>query len=407
MVKNVDGTAPAMETMVDSTEMDYSSANETECLGKADASQSAETTAEVFEKYIETSWWKANLEAYTNTEISTSATTAAVASTSPATSKATTKGTSAATKPSATATTSLVPTTAAVAAVTSNVSATTSSNTTPVVTTSPAADEKFSYVVGGTKYRGNAYDVVCQIVSAEMSSDFNQEAIKAQAIATYSYLKYSNQKGVSPSVSVKTSVPTKIAGTVKSVFGLTAYYNGSAAQTVYCASTGGYTLAARNVWNSDIPYLQSVVSEYDSFDRYYGINKTFTEAEVRSIVEKATGFTLSNDPANWFTPLSAEEGGVLDGGYVGKMLIDGNSSYVKNGSTVQITGRVIRENIFGFRLNSAKFTVTYNNGTFTFKTYGYGHGVGMSQLGSNLYATKGGYDYMQILQHYYPGITVS
>ena len=67
MVKNVDGTAPAMETMVDSAETDYSSANETECLGKADASQSAETTAEVFEKYIETSWWKANLEAYTNT----------------------------------------------------------------------------------------------------------------------------------------------------------------------------------------------------------------------------------------------------------------------------------------------------------------------------------------------------
>ena len=249
--------------------------------------------------------------------------------------------------------------------------------------------------------------MVCQIVAAEMNSDFNEEAIKAQAIATYSYLKYSNQKGVSPSVTVKTSVPTKTANAIKSVFGLTAYYNGAVAQTVYCASTGGFTAAAKNVWNSDIPYLQSVVGEYDNCDRYYGVSKTFTEAEVRSIIENATGLSLSDNPANWFTQLPAEQGGIVDGGYIGNMLIDGNSCYTKNGNNVQITGRVIRENIFAFRLNSAKFSVTYNNGIFTFTTYGYGHGVGMSQLGANLYATKGGYNYMQILQHYYTGITVS
>jgi peptidoglycan hydrolase-like amidase len=30
----------------------------------------------------------------------------------------------------------------------------------------------------------------------------------------------------------------------------------------------------------------------------------------------------------------------------------------------------------------------------------------MSQLGANLYAQKGGYNYLQILQHYYPGVTI-
>ncbi len=45
-------------------------------------------------------------------------------------------------------------------------------------------------------------------------------------------------------------------------------------------------------------------------------------------------------------------------------------------------------------------------GQFAFTTYGYGHGVGMSQNGANAYATYGGYDYQSILFHYYPGTTL-
>ena len=46
------------------------------------------------------------------------------------------------------------------------------------------------------------------------------------------------------------------------------------------------------------------------------------------------------------------------------------------------------------------------NGVFTFVTYGYGHGVGMSQIGADLYAEIGGYTFDQILHHYYTGITI-
>lgn len=44
--------------------------------------------------------------------------------------------------------------------------------------------------------------------------------------------------------------------------------------------------------------------------------------------------------------------------------------------------------------------------TVYFTSYGYGHGVGMSQNGANYYAKYGGYDYTQILSHYYPGTTI-
>ncbi|GHU53307.1 hypothetical protein FACS1894132_05100 [Clostridia bacterium] len=54
-----------------------------------------------------------------------------------------------------------------------------------------------------------------------------------------------------------------------------------------------------------------------------------------------------------------------------------------------------------------KPTVTPEVGTFSFITYGYGHGVGLSQNGANFYAKYGGYNYRQILEHYYPGVTIA
>ncbi|MGN0631609.1 MAG: SpoIID/LytB domain-containing protein [Ruminococcus sp.] len=53
----------------------------------------------------------------------------------------------------------------------------------------------------------------------------------------------------------------------------------------------------------------------------------------------------------------------------------------------------------------AALNLAYNvkSGQFGFTTYGYGHGVGLSQNGANAYAEYGGYNYSQILFHYYPG----
>ena len=42
----------------------------------------------------------------------------------------------------------------------------------------------------------------------------------------------------------------------------------------------------------------------------------------------------------------------------------------------------------------------------TFRTKGYGHGVGLSQYGANGYANNG-YSYRDILRHYYTGVVIS
>jgi stage II sporulation protein D len=62
-----------------------------------------------------------------------------------------------------------------------------------------------------------------------------------------------------------------------------------------------------------------------------------------------------------------------------------------------VTARVM-ENLFG--LKSQAFTINYSDGEFVFYSFGWGHGVGMSQWGACGYA-KHGYTYDQILRHYY------
>ena len=51
------------------------------------------------------------------------------------------------------------------------------------------------------------------------------------------------------------------------------------------------------------------------------------------------------------------------------------------------------------------FTVSVKGSTVLFTTEGYGHGVGMSQWGANGMA-QAGYNYVDILTHYYTGVEV-
>ena len=56
-------------------------------------------------------------------------------------------------------------------------------------------------------------------------------------------------------------------------------------------------------------------------------------------------------------------------------------------------------------LPSTNFTIKISAGKITFTSSGSGHGVGMSQYGASGMAKKG-YDYKDILAHYYQGTEV-
>ena len=250
-----------------------------------------------------------------------------------------------------------------------------------------------------------ALEIVGRMTQNEVGHTFAPEAIKAQAVAAYTYVKFCNEYGTYPSVGLASTVSDSVNVLVQSVLGKAIYYNGALIQAVYSASSAGYTASSKNVWGSDYPYLQSRFCDLDKqYDPNYGRKVEYTSAEIKSKVLEKTGIELTGDPSGW---LSVETN--VDGFYVGQMNVGGYHSYTdSSGDTVKITGRVFREKIMSFELRSSAFDVEYDAGTdkFIFTTYGYGHGVGMSQNGANALATYLGYDYKQILTYYYQGTEV-
>lgn len=257
----------------------------------------------------------------------------------------------------------------------------------------------------GTEVSGNAVDIITQIVENEIGSTFAPEAIKAQAVTAYTYVKYSNLRGTSPFCILKESTNDSVRTLVQSVIGQGIYYNNELIQAVYSASSAGSTASSKNVWGGDLPYLQSVYCELDEkYDPNYGRKVTFSESEMRSRIFDNANIELTGDPANWLIIETRTEGK-----YVGDMKIGGHDYFVdKDGDTLKATGRRFREIIMNYDIRSSAFDIDYDPDTqeFTITTYGYGHGVGLSQNGANNLAKYWGWDYKKILTFYFQGTEV-
>ena len=241
-------------------------------------------------------------------------------------------------------------------------------------------------------------EIISRIVQQEVGSSFHTEAIKAQAVATYTFILEANSKGQTPTMPMASKADSKVTSAVSAVLGEAVYYNGRYAFTPYHATSAGSTTTSGSVWGGSYPYLVSVDSYVDESARGYKYTTTMSASEVEDRLYSRLGIDVSGDPSSWFEILSHE-----DGGYNGRMSVCGETKSKKTGSV--LTGRLIRETVLNIR--SACFEVDYSSSrdSFSFTTYGYGHGVGMSQTGANGYANKG-WSYKDILQHYYSGTTV-
>lgn len=161
-----------------------------------------------------------------------------------------------------------------------------------------------------------ALNVVSMVCYAEVGTSMNPEAIKAQAIAAYTNIKYSG--GSSNGMAIKSNPPAELVEIVRSVIGTAVYYNGELALTSFYASSAGYTASCKDVFSMDLPYLKSVVSEYDSIcDPHYGEITQMDRETVRKKLQNYLGITLSNNYSNWFYITRG------DGGIAASITVDG------------------------------------------------------------------------------------
>lgn len=259
------------------------------------------------------------------------------------------------------------------------------------------------------------------VVAAEMPSSFEEEALKAQAVAarTYSLSKVIRsgdggfpaahplaplcddvhcQAYLSPEqladIKGEEWMDTgyvKVCAAVDDTRGELMYYEGELAhQALFHSSSGGRTENSEDVFASAVPYLRSVESPYEEDATHREDRLAFSLLDLAARLNSAyrDRFT-GNFTASDILVTERTDGGRVEAFQVGSAVY---------------TGREVRE---ALGLSSANFSVAASSDgeTVTFTTTGYGHGVGMSQYGANGMA-KDGSDYKEILTHYYTGVRV-
>lgn len=241
-----------------------------------------------------------------------------------------------------------------------------------------------------------AVNVLAMIIEAEMGSGFEMEALKAQAVAAYTYYLYSGGRAKAPSFPTKTA-SSKCIEAAASVVGQYLTVNGHVPYSPYYATSAGMSANNADINGTALSYLVAVDCSVDANAPDYMTVKEVAASTVASKVKSAKGINLYEiaDKTQWLRVLERDSNGL----YVKQVQV-GSKTY--RGNTLHLS-------ILGYScLRSPCFWIEYNatNDTFIFTSYGYGTGVGMSQNGANLYARQG-WNYAQILKHFYTGVSIS
>lgn len=271
-----------------------------------------------------------------------------------------------------------------------------------------SAPTTINVTMNGTAQTMDLVTCLAMVAQNELGPNAPAEAYKAQCVATHSWIL--SQSGY-PSVAGTTPGSAALAA-AQEVANVLVTYNGQVCFTPYFASASTGTASSADVWGGSRPWLVAVDSPYDqSVASNWNTNgyntgcARFSRQTLQDRILEKMGVDLSGvDPNNWFTILSTNEYG-----WVTQMQIGPNES-----GNDTCSGRWFREvltagcSVDGRSLRSQCFTVTYDASLdcFIFDVYGYGHGCGMSQWGAIGYA-QNGWSYQQILQHYYPGTTLT
>lgn len=258
-------------------------------------------------------------------------------------------------------------------------------------------------------------DYLKGVVAAEMPVNFHIEALKAQAIAAHTYAlnlinktnglangaDFSNDPNIYQAyLNVEQAQKkfgnkfdeywNKISQAVDEVSDKVVVYDNQLITAVFHSTSGGKTESSQNIWGGNLPYLQPVESIGDKNSPNYNTKQSFQSSQVEKILKnKFSSISLPEEKQNWFNITSRSNSDTVLEASVGGQIFSGDE--IRN----------------LFKLKSANFYVNYDNGTdqFIFDTYGYGHGIGMSQYGAD-YLAQQGYTYEQILTHYYQGTSV-
>ena len=253
---------------------------------------------------------------------------------------------------------------------------------------------------------------VCGVVAAEMPAAYHLEALKAQAVAARTRAVRQQLDGGCPrhpgadvcgsSACCQGYVGEaacrekwggefelyrkRVMQAVLETRDELLRYDGEPVTILYHAMSGGRTEDAQAVFSQSLPYLVSVDSAGEENARGFYTDAVFSyEEAARLLNEHFRGLNLTAQRLRQtFSVAAYTDSGRVKSVAAGEQTLD--------------AAEVRR----ALSLRSTLFSISMDETGITFHQRGYGHGVGMSQVGANSMAADGA-DYRAILAHYYPG----
>lgn len=240
----------------------------------------------------------------------------------------------------------------------------------------------------------NLDDYLVGVLAGEMPANFELEALKAQAVASRTFvlsrhLKVDNTTNSQVYLTDKQmkenwgsqyqKYKEKITQAVKDTHNEVMTYKGEYISALFFSSSNGKTVNSEDYFGGEVAYLKAVDSHWDlTIDPTNTRTKTFTKSQI------AAAFGISSPSIKIMSYTSS--------GYVKKVIINQK----------EYTGREVREKL---NLASSCFQIELTAKGYQFTTRGSGHGVGMSQYGAQAMA-KEKKTYQDILNHYYQNIKI-
>ncbi len=261
------------------------------------------------------------------------------------------------------------------------------------------------------------YYLLC-VVASEMPFKYEYEALKAQVVVARTYLFNKMRKNAEENADACDNYAhcqafndldtlkeiwrkkgftdneilegeNKIKRAIVESSGEVIAYNNELIDAVFHASSPVKTENASAIWSQkDISYLKSVENvEDETYERRNTINEISYATFKNTLIDKGYIFDLSKEE---FMNIKINE-------YT-------ESGRVKN---VSVGSHIIKAEDLRtlFNINSTNFTITNYEDKIEFNVLGFGHGVGLSQVGANEYARQGK-DYKDIIHHYYTGVDI-
>jgi len=238
------------------------------------------------------------------------------------------------------------------------------------------------------------------VMKHEISPAWPKEAVKAQAVAARSFALNKKLKNIGKPYDLCATITSQVYGglsgedprsneAIYETRGEILIYQEKPIAAYYHATCGGETEDVENVWGGRLPYLKSVRCKYCKDSPHYEWEEKLSLSEIsnalshKGISEIESIEIYKRSSTGRVVKLVIED-------EFGKHIISGNQFRMALGPNL---------------IRSTYFKMKEKRRRVEFKGKGWGHGVGMCQWGAKGMAEKG-YNYKEILKHYYPNVKI-